>query len=255
VTLSCGRARRLLWPDTGPRQATADIVAAREHVSGCEECQRFLRDMQRVGEQIGRIAPRPTAPSAVRDRLFKVIARARTDSGVPAHTTRFRQMIIAGIAALLVVGFSLLGYLAMRGGAPERTDPLGSIVADQLRSQKGAGLVSSDSLGVAHWLAERLSFAVQIPLFPEARLTGARLLVENREAGAVVEYDIQGRHLTYYVFPGSGVGPQREIRLASLNGYRMASWHDAGLTHTLVASLPGPKLIELARYCIHQMVA
>ena len=164
-------------------------------------------------------------------------------------------MIIAGLAALLVVGLSLLGYLVVRSGAPVRPDALGSIAADQLRSQKGAGLVSSDSVEVAHWLAERLPFAVQIPLFPEARLTGARLLVENREAGAVVEYDIQGRHLTYYILPGPGAGVQREIGLISRDGYRVASWYDAGLTHALVATLPGPKLVELARYCIHQMMA
>jgi hypothetical protein len=35
----------------------------------------------------------------------------------------------------------------------------------------------------------------------------------------------------------------------------VASWHDAGLTHALVATLPGPKLIQYARYCIHQMMA
>ncbi|MBA3556827.1 MAG: hypothetical protein H0W29_19015 [Gemmatimonadales bacterium] len=35
----------------------------------------------------------------------------------------------------------------------------------------------------------------------------------------------------------------------------MASWHDAGLTHALVGTLPGPKLVEFARYCIHQMMA
>lgn len=246
----------MLWPDAGPREATADIVAAREHASGCEACRGFLRDMQRIGERIGRIAPRPAAPTAVRDRLFKAIARARTAYGAPARTNRLRQIVIAGVAALLVVGISLLAYLTVRGGAHDDShDPLGPIAADQLRSQKGAGLVSSDSLRVAHWLAERLPFAVQIPMFPEARLTGARLLVENRQAGAVVEYVIQGRHLTYYVLPGGIAGLHREIGLVSRDGYRVASWHDAGLTHALVATLPGAKLIELARYCIHQMMA
>jgi anti-sigma factor RsiW len=253
--MSCGRARRLLWPDTGPREATTEVVEAREHVAGCEACSRFLDDMRRMAEGIRRDAPRPMAPGEVRDRLFKAIAQARTTSGAPARAPRLRQMAIAGVAALLVLALSLMGYLAVRSTLPERNDALGSIVEDRLRSQKGAGLASSDSLQVAQWLAERLSFAIQVPLFPEARLTGARLLVADRQSGAVVEYVVQGRGLTYYVLPGGGAGLQQEIRLISRDGYRVATWHDAGLTHALAATLPGAKLIEFARYCIHQMMA
>ncbi len=254
MTMHCGRARRLLWPDVGPREATPEVLAARDHASGCETCQSFLEDMLRIREQIDRVAPRPTAPAEVRDRLFQAIARARTASQAPAPTARLRQILIAGIAALLVLSLSLLGYLAVRGGSDE-TNALGSIVEDRLRSQKGAGLASSDSLQVAQWLAERLSFAVQVPLFPDARLTGARLLVANDQSGAVMEYQVQGRGLSYYVLPGGGVGLPQNIRLSAGNGYRVASWHDAGLTHALVATLPGSKLMELARYCIHQMMA
>jgi len=252
--MSCGRTRRLLWPEAGPREATAEVVAAREHAVGCEACRRFLDDMGQIGERIGRIALRPTAPAEVRDRLFKAIARARTATGGPPRATRLRQMFIAGVAALLFVGLSWLGYVTIRGES-SATDELGSIVEDQLRSQKGAGLASSDSLQVAQWLGERLPFAVQVPIFPEARLTGARLLVYNRQAGAVVEYLVQSRVLTYYVLPGGGGGFARQVQLASRDGYRVASWHDAGLTHALVGTLPGRKLVELARYCMHQMMA
>jgi anti-sigma factor RsiW len=163
-------------------------------------------------------------------------------------------MMLAGFAALLVVGLSLLGYL-VREGSPDHDDALGLIVEDRLRAQKGAGLTSSDSVQVAHWLAERLPFAVQVPIFPEARLTGARVLVDDRQAGAVIEYRVHGSVLTYYVLPGGGSGFPRDIRLTSRDGYRVASWIDGGLTHALVATLPGPKLIEFARYCIHQMMA
>jgi len=254
VIMGCGRTRRLLWPEAGPREATAEVVAAREHAAGCEACRRFLDDMGQIGERIGRIALRPTAPAEVRDRLFKAIARARTAPGGPPRATRLRQMFIAGVAALLFVGLSWLGYVTIRGESGA-TDELGSIVEDQLRSQKGAGLASSDSLQVAQWLGERLPFAVQVPIFPEARLTGARLLVYNRQAGAVVEYLAQSRVLTYYVLPGGGGGFARQVQLASRDGYRVASWHAAGLTHALVGTLPGPKLVEFARYCMHQMMA
>jgi hypothetical protein len=254
ITMSCGRARRLLWPGAGPREASAELLAAREHASGCEACQEFFRDMQHVGDRIGRLAPRPTAPADVRDRVFKAIAGARTATASPVRAARLRQMTVAGAAAILVVILAWLSHLAVQRGT-DGADPIGSIVEDRLRSQHGAGLASSDSLQVAQWLAERLPFAVQVPLFPEARLVGARLLMNNQRSGAVVEYAVQGQVLTYYVLPGDGVGMPRQIQLASRQGYRVASWHDAGLTHALVGTLPGPALVEYARYCIHQMMA
>jgi anti-sigma factor RsiW len=254
MTMSCGQARRLLWPDGGPREASADIVAAREHASDCEACTEFFRDMQRMSEQFGRHAPRPAAPPEVRERLFKAIAQARSARPAPPRDARLRQMTVAGVAALLIVALSWLSYLAVQDrSAPG--DAIGAIVEDRLRSQQGVGLTSSDSLQVAQWLAERLPFAVQVPIFPDARLVGARLLVDNRRSGAVVEYTVQGLVLTYYILPESGAGFPRQINLGSRNGYRVASWHDAGLTHALVATLPGSKLIEYARYCMHQMMA
>lgn len=252
--MPCGRARRLLWPDVGPREATAEVLAARQHASGCGACQSFVQDMLRIRGQIAQTAPRPTAPVEVRDRLFQAIARARTATKAPAPAARLRQILVPGIAALLALSLSLLGYLAARGGS-EENDALGSIVEDRLRAEQGAGLASSDSIQVARWLAERLPFAVQVPLFPEARLTGARLLVADHQSGAVLEYQVQGRRLSYYVLPGGGGGLQQDVRLSAGNGYRVASWHDAGLTHALVGILPGSKLLELARYCIHQMMA
>ncbi|HEU5303372.1 MAG TPA: hypothetical protein VFU40_01900 [Gemmatimonadales bacterium] len=251
--MTCGRARRLLWPGAGPRQATAELEAARDHAAGCDACRGFLEDMLRIGERIAAGAPRPAAPPELRERLFESLARARTDIRAP-RAARLRQVAIV-VAALLVVAVGVVGYLAVQTGWPGRPDPLGSIAEDRLRSQQGAGLASSDSLQVARWLAERLPYAVQIPMFPGSRLTGVRLLMDNRRAGAVVEYLIEGRSLTYYVLPGGGAGLQRDVRLVSRDGYRVASWHDSGLTHALAGTLPGPRLIELARYCIHQMMA
>jgi len=80
----------------------------------------------------------------------------------------------------------------------------------------------------------------------------------NGQAGAVVEYTIAGRSLAYYVLPaphGDRGAKPREVRLASRAGYRIAAWDDAGLTHALVAGLPERKLIELAHYCMQQMMA
>ncbi|MGH7526730.1 MAG: hypothetical protein ACREMX_08490 [Gemmatimonadales bacterium] len=255
--MTCGRARRLLWPDTGPREVTTDIVAAREHLSRCPQCQRFLDDMRRLSERIRGALPRPEAPLEVRDRLFKAIARARTDAPARGSTRRHWRWAV-GLAAALLAGGAWLGlHLVPERASPSR-DALGAIAEDHLRSLRDTGLNSSDSLEVARWLADRLPFAVDVPIFPDAQLEGARLLLVNRQSGAVVDYTIAGRSLSYYVLPateGDATAKTGEIRLASRAGYHIASWDDAGLTHALVAGLPGAKLIELAHYCIEQMTA
>ncbi len=249
--MTCGRARRLLWPDTGPREATTEVMTAREHVRRCPLCQRFLDDMRRLSDRIREAVPRPEAPVQVRDRLFRAIARARTDGA--ARSSLRRQL--AGLAAALLLGGTWLGVRLGSEPAPPLHDPLGSIAEDHLRSQRTSGLASSDSLEVVGWLSDRLPFAVEIPLFPDAQLRGARLLLVHRQSGAVVHYLIAGRPLSYYVLPaiGGGTGtPTRDIRVTSRAGYRVAVWEDGGLTHALVSGLPGPKLIELAHYCIEQ---
>ena len=256
--MTCGQARRLLWPEGGPREATAAIVEAREHVSGCELCRRFFDDMRRLSGHIREAVPRPQAPVEVRDRLFKAIARARTASSVPNWTIRQRRWLAAGVAGVILTGGAVLGWSLLRERSSSAGDALGAIAEDHVRSQQITGVVSSDSLQVAQWLADRLPFAVEVPIFPEAQLKGARLLFLNRQSGAVVEYVIGGRPLSYYVLSATdadGPLPPREVRLMSRSGYRVAAWEDAGLTHALVAGLPGPKLVELAHYCMRQMMA
>jgi anti-sigma factor RsiW len=258
MVMSCGRARRLLWPETGPREATTDVVEAREHVRGCERCRRFFEDMRRMGERLRAAAPRPHAPVEVRDRLFKAIARARTGASALRVETPWRRRVGLGLVATVLLAGTWLGYVATHRTVAPPSDAFSAIVEDHLRSQTSHGIVAGDSLEVAQWLGDRLPFAVQVPIFPEAQLKGARTLLVDRQLGAVVVYAINGQSLSYYVLPARGshpAAPPRAIRLTSRSGYHVATWEDAGLTHALVAGLPEPKLLALARYCIHQMMA
>lgn len=258
MMMTCGRARLVLWPDGGPRAATVEVEEARAHVSGCERCRQFFEDMRRVSGWLHDVVHRPEAPVAVRDRLFKAIARARTGTARIPRAIAWHRRLVSGLVAAVLLGGVWLGYVALRSHVTPDSDSLSAIVEDHVRAQSGAGLVSDDSLEVTQWLASRLSFAVQVPIFPEARLAGARVfLTHDRQPGAVIEYEIGDESLSYYVFPtaGKGLSPPRQIRLVSRLGYRVAGWDDAGLTHALVAALPEPRLLALAQYCIHQMMA
>jgi anti-sigma factor RsiW len=191
----------------------------------------------------------------VRDRLFRSIALARTGSADRRAEHR-RRRIAAGLAAALLLGGAWFGWRTASDPSARQPDALAAIAEDHVQAQRSAGLISSDSAEVAGWLRERLPFGVEVPLFPDARLAGARLLLVGGQSGAVVEYALGGRALSYYILPGAKADAAAEPRvsLASRAGYRIASWEAAGLTHALIAGLPEPKLVELAHYCIQQMM-
>src|SRR5881628_2631554 len=101
MTAECGRARRLLWPDNGPRSATPEVIEAREHVEDCASCAAFFEEMSRLSDDVRRSVAPTVAPFEVRERLFKAISRARTQTG-----SRFRPtaaLVAAGASALILM--------------------------------------------------------------------------------------------------------------------------------------------------------
>jgi len=260
---TCGEARRLLWPDAGPRRVSEQVHRAQVHVSRCPACRQFLDDMRAMAARIGHAAPRIEAPLEVRDRLFKAVARARTMQSDQAPRRPWRWWAVAGLAASAALALAV-GLTSRRSVATAGVHDIAVFAQDHRRAEKGDGIASADSLVVVRWLAARVPIALQVPQFPGATLKGARLSDLGDLRAAVVEYDLGGRTLSYYVLPGGVLNGQAGVRApdstpplhyAERDGYRVAAWQDAGLTHALVADLPEATLADLAHYCMHQMMA
>jgi len=255
VTMSCGKARRLLWPDAGPRAVTPEIEAAERHLVECEECRAFLEEMRHLARITHEVGPRPPAPRAVRDRLFQTVARARTGSPGAKQQAAARWAVVA---ATIVLAAGLAWVWGSRRAA-ER-DPIASFADDHMRATRGEGIVSSDTAVVARWLASRLPFAMDVPTLPNLELRGARLCIMDGRRGGVVEYTAGGRSVSYFVVPsGPAVRPPArrgdDVRVASREGYHVAAWQEPGLVHALVGDLPEATLVELARLCMAKMMA
>ena len=258
MTVQCGRVRRILWPDGGPRPVTPEVIDAQEHLAECEACQRFVSDMRHVSDAIRAAAPRPHAAAELRERLYAALAHSR---GAPLW--RWRQALsrrhpwrLAAGAIALVVAIAWISSPLWRYTASENA--ITTLVEDHMRALKGEGIASSDSATVAAWLARRLPFAMHLPLFPDSELRGARLCLMDGRTGAAVEYRVDGQAVSYYVMPE----PTTEVaeraqtfRYASHAGYRVVVWHEPGLMHALVASLPKARLAALARYCIERALS
>ena len=248
---ACGRARRLLWPDSGPQSATAGVVDARLHVAECAQCTAFFSEMRTMAEHLHAAAPRPIAPLEVRDRLFQRIAGVRTDAAI--HS-RPRSLWIAGgaLAAtlLLAIGISVFESHDVRSQQPL----LAALAKEHAHTVGEFGISSSDPAQVARWLKGRVPFAVQVPVFAGAPLRGARLIEMNGARAVVIQYDIGEEALSYFVV-GAGdtrVPPDPGLHEAAMNGYHVESWNEPGLLHALIANVSQSRLRKFADECMQQ---
>jgi anti-sigma factor RsiW len=254
VPITCGRARRLLWPDAGPRAASPEVIEAQQHLEACRACQTFGRDMLALRGAIHDAAPREHAPPDVRGRLFSAIARART--GVeesPSHRRRRAQWLTA--AVVLLIG--LAGSLTV--GRLPRHAPADSITAIAEEHAKALGethVASADPEEIARWLAGQVHFAIHVPVLPGAELRGARLYVAGGRRGAVVEYDVGAVAVSYFVVPDGTEGTDHSapVRFEGTKraGYHVVAWREPGLLHAMVGDLPESRLAMLAKACVDQ---
>lgn len=247
----CGRARLDLWPGGGPQSATDGVIDARRHVAKCEQCSAFFAEMRAMGEHLHAAAPRPVAPLEARERLFARIAAARTNTATPAP---HRRLWFAGwaLAATLLVVIGIVEYDPR--SVPPHQSVLTALAKEHAHSLGELGISSSDPAEVARWLKGRLPFAVQVPVFAEARLRGARLVEMNGDRAVVIQYDVGTQALSYFVVGGADSSEPVDAGFheAAFDGYRVESWNEPGLLHALIANIPQSRLRQLADECMKQ---
>ncbi len=256
VSSTCGRVRRLLWPDGGPRATSPDVIEAQEHFAHCESCRQFLREMRVQSDIVRDSALREPAPADVRRRLFTAVARARAGMQAPSRRIVPLSWLVVAAALLVLLGGTLAVDHVLRHG---NVDPLSALAADHAHAIGVAEIASADPVAVGRWLAGQVDFAMMVPALPNARLLGARLHMMDGRRGVGVQYELNGVAVTYFVVPTtndgyqppSAVGQQQFERLTRA-GYRVVAWHEPGLLHAMVSSLSQSQLMILAEACIKQ---
>jgi hypothetical protein len=253
VSLACGTARRLLWPDASPQALTPEREAAEAHLVSCEPCQRFIVEMRLSATATREGAPKPSAPVEVRERLFTVLARERARIGVAARPPRPHALGWT-VVALAVAG-AAVWTVTVR--SPSSVQELTAIAEDHVRALQGEALDTADPVAIETWLRARVSFAVHVPRLPGAALEGARLCLLGGRRGAVVRFRLEGEPLSYYVMAeGTGGADQSDaaaFREETDAGYNVVAWRRDGLIHALVGALPRERLAGLARICTEQL--
>ena len=256
-TMRCGSTRRCLWPEPGPRAVTPELRAAQAHLAACDACQQFLCDMRHMAEALRALAPSPATPAAVRVRVARALAQTPMPGAVPPAPARLRQWwgvaVVVCVLALGVVSW----WAHNRPSEPTGQRSLRAVAEDHIRSLHEEQILTADPATVAHWMAQRVAFAVHVPAMPGAGLVGGRLCLLHGQRGMVLWYRVDGHLLSYYVMPGTRhtVSDPAEgvFRHGAEAGYRVVAWWADGLFHALVGNLPDTRLRALARVCAPRM--
>ncbi|MEX1185286.1 MAG: hypothetical protein WEA80_01685 [Gemmatimonadaceae bacterium] len=245
MSSECGAARLLLLDRSAVRRVDERRLAAERHAETCPRCRMFIRECEATATLLKEtlsVAP----PVEFRDKLFGAVAAART--GVPA--SRRVPYVAAAVIVASSVGL-LFGYGLTSRRGPDNM--IASIVADHAITGADDRLESSDASEVEAWLAARVAHAVMVPVLSGGRVVGARICITPQGRGAVVEYEIDGRRVSYFILAAPpGVRADDAVRLAGIKGYSIAHWRDRGLVHAFVGALPSERVRQLAQECIRQ---
>ncbi len=245
MSSDCGTARRVLLDRPAVRRLDERRLSAELHAGQCPRCRSFISESE-ASTALLKASLSVPPPDAVRERLFEAVAMART--GSPAAR---RLPYLAAAVTAAAIGGLLLGYnLTSRPGSGA---VLASIVSDHAIAASDDRIESGDAVEIEAWLAARVAHAVMVPALAGGRVVGARICVTPQGRGAVVEYEIDGRRVSYFFLVAPSEGRTDEVvRVAGIKGYSIAHWRDRGLIHAFVGALPAARVKELAQECIHQ---
>jgi anti-sigma factor RsiW len=228
------------------------VIDAQQHLAGCTACQAFIAEMRAVGHSIHESAPREEAPAEVRERLFAALAQARAGTR-PRRGRHARNWLLLAAAVLgITLGTALLTDRLTRQPS---ADPIAALAEDHARSVGEAHIASTDPVQVANWVVGQVHFGMQVPVLPGASLRGARISVFDGRRGAVLEYDVDGTPMSYFVIPNeSAPDGRRPMRFdqAAHAGYQIVSWREPGLLHAMVGNLSPSQIVSLAKACVEQ---
>ncbi|MFQ5746924.1 MAG: hypothetical protein ACE5HF_06850 [Gemmatimonadota bacterium] len=246
MTLSCARARELLWPLNRPRGHVPEEEEAKAHVAGCDACRAFFQRDAELDRLLARQRLAAQAPAELRERLFDALARERTSRPVTVSPARPRRR--PGWAAAAAIAVLAAGLVFLRGG-PDRIEGGRKFANDYVRATMDDMEVASlDSATIARFYMQELGHSVVPVRLAGAPMVKASVCLVNGERGSMIEYDLGGSRLAHYRIPAdaSGDGADRTDPVFSSElGLQVVRWFDGEFENALVSDVSGDRLAGL----------
>lgn len=246
--MNCPEARTWL---TGFFDGELDLARAVEierHLEECGRCSRTRENHRALRDSLGAAGLVYRCPEHVRAKIGAAVGRETRRANAPPH---FSRPWLAVAAAVVLTGLGV--WFAARPTSGDNRVAQ-EVVASHVRSLLADHLTdvaSSDRHTVKPWFAGKLDFAPTVvdlsaKGFP---LVGGRLdYLDHRPVAALV-YTRRKHAINLFLWPAEhAAGEARQ--LASIQGFQIFQWNDAGTTFYAISDLNSSELrqfIELFR--------
>ena len=250
-------------------------VEFESHLNNCETCRTLLENERRFLALIRQSRPLHRASPELRARVESLVNTSQPAPIPPAHLRDRIQRSLSQLSVsprsftfrLVAAGASIVTLLIVVGvwrGTRERRDlhfagpsEFALMAADthlrHLRGQLPLEIVSAAPQQISSWFENKLSFSVKLPNYQESsgqeklyELEGARLVGYKNDYAAYVSYQMRQRPISLVITSSLVAKPAGGQEVAakgltfhydSINGLKVITWSDRGLTYALVSDL------------------
>ena len=243
------------------------------HLSECETCGEVYESEKQFLETIRGSRPLYNAAPELRARAENVLTEPPSPLAASAGLRRrvrggfwklrrgnsgvFSARRVMAVATVLALAFAI-GIWRFTGFKPRRpTSDFAMMAVDthqrHLRNQLPLEIASDQPDEISRWFSGKVPFSVQLPNYQESsgqeklyNLQGARLVGYKNDYAAYVAYEMRTRPISLVVTsdrvaqPSGGeeiVSQGITFHYDSIQGLKVISWSDRGLTYALVSDL------------------
>ncbi len=248
-----------------------------EHLKSCAACCKVADQERRFLESIRAERPLYRASPQLRSRIEQILSAVPVCStGTPELRNRVqrsvwetaastlqriggRRVMALATATALIAMLAGLWYVTWswyQGAQNPASDFALKAVDTHLRHLRGRlplEITSDSPDEVSEWFAGKVDFKLKLPNYQDSsgqekryRLEGARLISFRNDYAAYVAYEMRKRPITLVVTPSSVAMPSGGERIVSsgltfhydsVDGLKVITWSDRGLTYALVSDL------------------
>lgn len=251
----------------------SDLAAFESHLHGCDSCREMITSERRFIESIREAKPLRKAPQELRSSVERILSPAAPPYAAPPELRRrvrkslaspfqlsSRRRLIAMIAtSVFILALASLWYATRFRNQllPKLPSEFAMMAVDthlrHLRGQLPFEIATDSPEEISRWFAGKVSFSLKLPNYQEVsgqeilyRLEGARLVGFKNDYAAYVAYQMQKRPISLVVtservaVPSGGeeiVSKGLTFHYDSIDGLKVITWADRGLTYALVSDL------------------
>ena len=268
------RVRMIFYLDDELERKECAVIKA--HLDSCEACRAIFQSERRFLEMIRGFRPLRVASPELRARVEKLVNDpSKAPVAPPELRQRIQRSLlqltastsgilnarhVIALAAIVGIALSIgFWYLSKRNNAVRfpATSEFAMMAADthqrHIRGQLPLEIVSDVPGQISAWFAGKVPFLLKLPNYQESSgqeklytLEGARLAGYRSDYAAYVAYQMRTRPISLVVTSDAVaqasdgeqiVAKGITFHYNSINGLKVITWSDRGLTYALVSDL------------------